>query len=83
VGLFGRRTYEDLLASWNAKGGSYKDVLNNTPKKYLTSSYAETSLDWPNSTLLHGDVPAAVRYEESHRDLSHRRRHGGGGYAPA
>src|SRR5438034_7386910 len=24
--LFGRRTYEDLLASWNAKGGPFKDA---------------------------------------------------------
>ncbi|MFL6103976.1 MAG: dihydrofolate reductase family protein [Actinomycetes bacterium] len=57
--LFGRRTYEDLLASWNAQGGPFKDALNNTPK-FVTSSNPATSLDWPNSTLLHGDVPAAV-----------------------
>jgi dihydrofolate reductase len=25
--LFGRRTYEDLLASWNAQGGPFKDAL--------------------------------------------------------
>ena len=35
--LFGRRTYEDLLASWNAKGGPFKDALNNAPK-YVASS---------------------------------------------
>ena len=57
--LFGRRTYEDLLASWNAQGGPFKDALNDTPK-FVTSSNRATSLDWPNSTLLHGDVPAAV-----------------------
>lgn len=57
--LFGRRTYEELLASWNAQGGPFKDALNNTPK-FVTSSNPATSLDWPNSTLLHGDVPAAV-----------------------
>ena len=57
--LFGRRTYEDLLASWNAQGGPFKGALNNTPK-FVTSSNPATSLDWPNSTLLHGDVPAAV-----------------------
>jgi dihydrofolate reductase len=57
--LFGRRTYEDLLASWNAQGGPFKDALNNT-RKYVASSNPATSLDWPNSTLLHGDVPAAV-----------------------
>jgi dihydrofolate reductase len=57
--LFGRRTYEDLLASWNAMGGPFKDTLN-TAQKYVASSNQAAKLDWPNSTLLHGDVPAAV-----------------------
>lgn len=57
--LFGRRSYEDLLASWNAQGGPFKDALNNS-RKYVASSEPDTHLDWPNSTLLHGDVSAAV-----------------------
>jgi dihydrofolate reductase len=57
--LFGRRTYEQLLTSWNARGGPFKDALNNT-RKYVASSNAAAKLNWPNSTLLHGDVPAAV-----------------------
>jgi dihydrofolate reductase len=57
--LFGRRTYEGLLASWNAQGGPFKDALNNTPK-FVASGDSATRLDWPNSTLLHGDVPAGV-----------------------
>ena len=57
--LFGRRTYEDLLPSWNAKGGPFKDALNNT-RKYVASRNAGAGLEWPNSTLLHRDVPAAV-----------------------
>jgi dihydrofolate reductase len=57
--LFGRNTYEDLLRAWNARGGPFKDALNNAPK-YVASSSPTTKLDWPNSTLLHGDVPAAV-----------------------
>ena len=57
--LFGRRTYEQLLASWNARGGPFKDALNNT-RKYVASSNPSTELEWPNSTLLHRDVPAAV-----------------------
>ncbi len=57
--LFGRRTYEDLLAAWNAQGGPFKDALNNT-QKFVASRDAAMSLEWPNSTLLHGDVPAAV-----------------------
>jgi dihydrofolate reductase len=33
--LFGRRTYEQLLASWNAQGGPFKDALNNTQSTSL------------------------------------------------
>jgi dihydrofolate reductase len=57
--LFGRRTYEQLLSVWNARGGPFKDALNDT-RKYVASSNPATRLDWPNSTLLHGDVPPAV-----------------------
>jgi dihydrofolate reductase len=57
--LFGRRTYEELLASWNAQGGPFKDALNDT-RKFVASNNPEVRLDWPNSTLLDGDVPAAV-----------------------
>jgi dihydrofolate reductase len=57
--LFGRWSYEQLLATWNARGGPFKDALNNT-RKYVASTNPLTRLEWPNSTLLHGDVPAAV-----------------------
>ena len=57
--LFGRRTYEELLASWNAQGGPFKDALNDA-RKYVASSNPTTRLNWPHSTLLHGDIPAAV-----------------------
>jgi len=57
--LLGRRSYEDMLASWNAQGGPYKDALNNAPKHVASTSLA-TTLEWPNSTLLHGDIPAAL-----------------------
>ena len=57
--LLGRRSYEDMLAHWNRQGGPYKDALNNTPK-HVASRSSATRLDWPNSSLLHGDVPSAV-----------------------
>jgi dihydrofolate reductase len=57
--LLGRRSYEEMLASWNARGGPYKDALNAAPK-YVASTSAATRLEWPNSTLVHGDIPAAV-----------------------
>ncbi|MDQ6721103.1 MAG: dihydrofolate reductase family protein [Candidatus Dormibacteraeota bacterium] len=57
--LFGRRTYENLLASWNARGGPFKEALNNA-RKYVASSNPATKLDWPNSTLLRGAIPGTV-----------------------
>ena len=57
--LFGHRSYAGILEAWNRLGGPFKDALNNTPK-YVASRSAATKLDWPNSTLLHGDIPAAV-----------------------
>jgi len=59
VWLFGRRTYEDLLATWNARGGRFADAFNESPK-YVASRNPTTELRWPNSMLLHGDVPGAV-----------------------
>lgn len=57
--LFGRIAYEQLLESWNRQGGPFKDALNDQPK-YVASSDPTTTLAWPRSTLLHGDVPAEV-----------------------
>ena len=57
--VLGRRTYEDLLASWNAQGGPFKDALNNAPKHVASTTLGEP-LPWPNSTLLGLDVVAAV-----------------------
>jgi dihydrofolate reductase len=57
--VLGRRSYEDMLASWNERGGPFKEALNAMPK-FVASRDAATALPWPNSTLLHGDVPARV-----------------------
>ena len=56
--LFGRRTYEDVLGYWNTQDGPFKTALNQAPK-YVASASTPT-LKWPNSTLLTGDIPAAV-----------------------
>lgn len=57
--LFGRRSYEELLASWNRQGGPFKDALNEK-HKFVASSDPSAKLDWPNSSLLGGDAAAAV-----------------------
>src|SRR5919109_1389300 len=58
--LLGRRSYEGMLSAWNQRGGPFKDALNAAPK-FVASHSGSTKLAWPNSTLLHGDVPAAVK----------------------
>src|SRR6266567_3472744 len=58
--LFGRRTYEQLLASWNARGGPFKDALNNSPKSVASTTLTEHP-PWPNSTLLRGGVHVSLR----------------------
>jgi dihydrofolate reductase len=58
--LFGRRTYEELLAHWNRQGGPFKEALNNAPK-FVASTTLKEPLPWPNSTLLRGDIPEGVR----------------------
>lgn len=57
--LFGRRTYEQLLAHWNQVGGPFAESFNQLPK-YVASSRPDTELPWPNSILLGGDVAARV-----------------------
>lgn len=57
--LLGRRSYEDMLGTWNDRGGPFKDALNATTK-YVASRSSGTQLAWPNSTLLDGDVATAV-----------------------
>ena len=57
--LFGRRTYEDLLTTWNARGGMFKDALN-AAQKYVVSQTLTDPLPWPNSELIAGNVVEAV-----------------------
>ena len=57
--LLGRRTYEDLMTTWNARGGMFKDALN-AAQKYVVSQTLTEPLPWPNSKLIAGNVVAAV-----------------------
>jgi dihydrofolate reductase len=57
--LLGRWSYEEMLTSWNKQGGPFKDALNHAPK-WVASTSPTTNLEWPNSTLLNGDIPADV-----------------------
>lgn len=66
--ILGRRSYEEMLATWNARGGPFKDALNSA-HKFVASSSGEIRLEWPNSTLLTGDVPARVADLKRESDL--------------
>ena len=56
--LMGRRTYEWFAARWPSRTGELADRLNSLPK-YVVSSTLEHP-DWNNSSVLGGDVLAAV-----------------------
>ena len=70
--LLGRRTYEDVLAHWNANPDPvFTDALNGADK-HVASTTLQEPLPWPNSTLLEGDVPAAVtKLKERDADDAH------------
>jgi dihydrofolate reductase len=57
--LFGRRTYEVFARYWGVQSGNpIADALNSRPK-YVAST-ALTDAQWADTTVLSGDVAAAV-----------------------
>ena len=58
--LFGRRTYEIFAGSWGAdQGNNPISVALNTRPKYVASTTL-TDPQWANTTVLSGDVAAAI-----------------------
>src|SRR5437773_5235478 len=60
--LFGRRTYEIFAGSWGTRGDPGDSPIwtaLNTKPKYVAST-TPTDPRWPNTTVLSGDVAAAV-----------------------
>jgi dihydrofolate reductase len=56
--LMGRRTYEIFSQQWPGALGEYAEALNAIPK-YVFSSTLDVP-DWNNTTIVRGDVAAAV-----------------------
>lgn len=60
--LFGRRTYELFAGYWGVMdpgSGPIADALNTKPKYVASTTLTETQ--WANTTLLSGDLAAAIR----------------------
>jgi dihydrofolate reductase len=60
--LLGRRTYEIFAAYWPNAPDEEQVIAEplNTKPKYVASTTLSNPLEWQSSTLLEGDVPAAV-----------------------
>jgi dihydrofolate reductase len=56
--LLGRKTFEGFAAAWPSREGEFADKLNTMPK-YVVSSSSDLP-EWANTTVLDGDVHAAV-----------------------
>ena len=58
--LFGRRTYELFAGYWGVQSGNpISDALNSRPKYVASNTLADPQ--WADTTVLSGDVAAAVR----------------------
>jgi dihydrofolate reductase len=60
--LFGRRTYENLVAYWPNASEEEQVIAEplNTRPKYVASTTLTEPLEWQNASLLHGNVAEAV-----------------------
>ena len=56
--VFGRRTYEGMMAYWSEAEGETADFMNAVPK-YVFSRTLERA-DWANTTLLREEASAAA-----------------------
>lgn len=63
--LFGRRTYEPFAAYWgtmpDADGNPIAGPLNRRPKYVASNTLTEAGAWWADTTILSGDLAAAVR----------------------
>jgi dihydrofolate reductase len=57
--LLGRVTYQGFAAAWPESQDERADYFNNV-RKYVVSRTLDAPLSWNNSTLISGDIAAAV-----------------------
>jgi dihydrofolate reductase len=58
VQLFGRTTYERFAAAWPSREGEFAEKINSAPKYVVSATL--TDPEWQNTTVISGDVVAAV-----------------------
>ena len=56
--LLGRVTYEGFADAWPSREGEFADKFNNMPKYVVSSTLHDP--EWTNTTVLDGDLAAAV-----------------------
>ena len=72
--LMGRHTYESYAGAWPPRDGEYPDRINAMPKYVVSTTL--TSPEWENTSVISGDVVAAVTdLKSDHSILMH-------GYGP-
>jgi dihydrofolate reductase len=64
--LLGRRTYEGFAEAWPERDGDFADRFNSMPKYVFSSTLRDPS--WTNTTVLNGDLPAAIARIDEERD---------------
>ena len=64
--LLGRVTYEGFAEAWPQRDGEFADKFNNM-RKYVVSSTLQDP-DWTNTTVVDGDLSAAVAKIKAEHD---------------
>ncbi len=57
--LLGRQTYEVFAKAWPQRSGEFADKFNEMPKHVASTTLRDP--EWNNTTVIDGDVGAAVR----------------------
>jgi dihydrofolate reductase len=64
--LLGRRTYEGFAEAWPEREGDFADRFNSMPKYVVSSTLRDPA--WTNTTVLDGDLRAAIARVRAERD---------------
>jgi dihydrofolate reductase len=66
--LLGRRTWQLFAKIWPGRDDEFSAKMNAMPK-LVVSRFMDRATEWQNSTVLEGDLVAAVRERKRARDI--------------